>query len=32
MSMLKIEGLTAGYGPVSVLHGLDLEEATLNRI
>ena len=25
MSMLKIEGLTAGYGPVSVLHGLDLE-------
>jgi branched-chain amino acid transport system ATP-binding protein len=25
MSMLKIEGLTAGYGPVAVLHGLDLE-------
>ncbi len=27
MSMLRIEGLTAGYGPIAVLHGIDLEVA-----
>ncbi len=25
MTLLRAQGLTAGYGPVSVLHGLDLE-------
>ena len=25
MSMLNIQGLTAGYGPVAVLHGIDME-------
>lgn len=25
MSLLRTQGLTAGYGPVTVLHGLDLE-------
>jgi branched-chain amino acid transport system ATP-binding protein len=25
MSMLKLEGLNAGYGPVAVLHGIDME-------
>ncbi len=27
MSMLRVEGLTAGYGPIAVLHGIDLEVA-----
>jgi branched-chain amino acid transport system ATP-binding protein len=27
MTLLKTHGLTAGYGPVTVLHGLDLEVA-----
>jgi branched-chain amino acid transport system ATP-binding protein len=25
--MLRVEGLTAGYGPIAVLHGIDLEVA-----
>ena len=25
MSLLRVQGLTAGYGPVTVLHGIDLE-------
>ena len=27
MTLLRTRGLTAGYGPVTVLHGLDLEVA-----